>query len=121
MNFFSKIKEVMNDPTSGWKFKSTKYQTLEENTDDEQQSSPFLEKGAGPQHFEARRSSKLFTVLPWLLTIVFVCTSVFQYAEKKGGIPKHEDFGSFDLGYASDFCEYSFLPVLLPLIPPQIQ
>jgi hypothetical protein len=107
MSFVSKIKKaMMNQGTPEWKSKN-KYQDLAENTDDEEQSNPCLEKGVddlSPQRLERRPWSKVFTGLPWLLTLIFIFTTVFQYKGKRCSMHGHENLGSFEQGYASDFC-----------------
>jgi len=106
MSFVSKIKQSVVNQTSGWKIKFNKYNTLDENTDDEEQSNPCLEKGTSSQNFLTSRSSNLLAVLPWLLTVIFFLTTVFQYSGKASSESGGKDLGSFDQGYASDFCGY---------------
>jgi hypothetical protein len=106
MSFVSKIKKVMmNQETPEWKSKP-KYQDLAENTDDEEQSNPCLEKGVddlSPQHLERRPWSKVFAVFPWLLTLIFVSTTAFHYKGKECSMPGHGNLGCFEQGYASAF------------------
>lgn len=97
----------MNQETPEWKSKP-KYQDLAGNTDDEEQSNPCLEKDVddlSPEHLEMRPWSKVFAVLPWLLTLIFIFTTAFQYKGGKCLMHGHENLGSFEQGYASDFCE----------------
>ena len=115
MSFVSKIKQSVVNQTSGWKIKFNKYNTLDENTDDEEQSHPCLEKGTSSQNFSTSRSSNLLAVLPWLLTVIFFLTTAFQYSGKASLGSGGKDLGSFDQGYASDFCGYGFLHGLLLL------
>jgi hypothetical protein len=122
MSFVSKIKKVMtSQETPEWNSKP-KYQDLAENTDDEEQSNPCLEKGVGhlsPQRLERRFWTKGFALLPWLLTLIFIFTTAFQYKGKRCSMHGHENLGSFEQGYASEFCEYFFLlslPSLLKLM-----
>lgn len=112
MSFVSKIKKIMGQETPEWKAKP-KYQDLAESTDDEEQSNPCLEKGAedlSPQRLEVRPWSKVFSLLPWLLTLVFISTTAFQYRGERCKMHGHGNLGSFEQGYSSDFCEYHSLP-----------